>query len=240
LSANHTGGGDFPQLTWDLLDKPTVLEFSGRSSWANWPNVQWTATQFWDAQRCISAGDAWKRQATWHHLVMTAGNFKRQAPISLPDLPDSPNTAHVAGGHGNFTIEVKGTPKPMERDNPDSWEHLTHIPGMGVATATTLLSALWTGYHVIADQRDIGAGIGLAYDEAFREKLLKTAGYDGEIVSWKRYRWFRPKVIARAAAIGVEAVHVERALYQIDLATGTDIKTPWDEYRRELCRVLNV
>jgi hypothetical protein len=51
---------------------------------------------------------------------------------------------------------------------------------------------------------------------------------------------FRPKVIARAEAIGVEAVHVERALYQIDLATGTDINASWDEYRRELCRVLNI
>jgi hypothetical protein len=196
--------------------------------------------QFWAAQWSISAGDAWERQATWHHLVMTAGNFKRQAPISLPDLPDSPNAGHAAGDDRCFTIEVKGKPATVERKNPDSWEHLTDILGMGVATATTVLSALWPGYHVIADQRDIGAAIGLAYNEASREKLLKTAGYDGETVSWKRYRWFRPKLIAKAEAIGVEAVHVERALYGIDLATETNIKTPWDEYRHKLCRVLNV
>ena len=112
---------------------------------------------------------------------------------------------------------------------------------MGVATATTVLSALWPGYHVIADRRDIGAGIGLAYVEAYRERLLKAAGDDGETVSWKRYCWFRPKVIARAEAIGVQALDVERALYQIDLETGKqNSNTPWHEYLPMLCRVLNV
>jgi hypothetical protein len=170
---------------------------------------------------------------------MAAGNFKRQAPISLPDLPDSPHAEPLTGDGRRFTIEVKGRPKTVERDNPDSWEHLTEIAGMGVATATTVLSALWPGYHVIADRRDIGAAIGLAYEEAFGEKILRTAGYIGEIVSWKRYRWFRPKIIAKAEAINVEAVHVERALYEVDLATETTSKTPWNEYRRALCRVLN-
>jgi hypothetical protein len=66
----------------------------------------------------------------------------------------------------------------------------------------------------------------VAYGEASSERLVKSAGYKGEVVSWRRYRWFRPKVIGRAEAIGVEAVDVERALFQIDLATGTNIKTP--------------
>jgi hypothetical protein len=140
----------------------------------------------------------------------------------------------------SFTVEVQDELRTVERDNPDSWEHLTGITGIGVATATTLLSALWPGYHVIADQRDIGAAIGLAYDEARKERLLRSAGYKGEVVSWRRYRWFRPKVIGRAEAIGVDAVGVERALFQIDLATGTSIKTPWHEYRRQLCSVLSV
>jgi hypothetical protein len=229
-------------LTWDLLDYPTVTDFSGRSSWANWSNVQWTARQFWDAQWSSSSDDAWKRQATWHHLVMTAGNFKRQAPISLPDLPEGSNAEHVTGDNRSFTIEVrKGMPKTVVREKPESWEYLTEIPGMAVATATTVLSALWPGYHVIADRRDIGAGIGLAYVEACREKLLRTCGYDGETVSWKRYQWFRPKVITKAKAIGVDAVDVERALYRIDLETGnTSINTPWDEYLLMLCRVLKV
>jgi hypothetical protein len=179
---------------------------------------------------------------------MTAGNFKRQAPISLPDLPGAPDEGHDAGGQVSFTVEAEdeirveaeGEIRIVKRDNPGSWEHLTGITGIGVATATTLLSALWPGYHVIVDQRDIGAAIGLAYDEATSERLLRSAGYKGEVVSWRRYRWFRPNVIGRAEAIGVKAVDVERALFQIDLATGTNVKTPWDEYRHELCRVLRV
>ena len=134
MSASHAGAGDFPQLTWDLLDEPAVTEFSGRSSWANWSNVQWTATQFWDAQRSSSVDDAWKRQATGHHLVVTAGNFKRQTPISLPDLPDAPNAAHVAGDHMSFTIEAEDESKTVERDNPESWKHLTYVTGTGGAT----------------------------------------------------------------------------------------------------------
>ena len=165
---------------------------------------------------------------------MTAGNFKRQAPICLPELPAVPHTGHDAGDLVIFTAEIGDDLRAVHRDNPESWEHLTGITGIGVAMATTLLSALWPGYHVIADQRDIGAAIGLAYDEAFSEGLLKSAGYKGEVVSWRRYRWFRPKVIGRAEAIGVEAVAVERALFQIDMATGANSKTPWEEYRREL------
>jgi hypothetical protein len=171
---------------------------------------------------------------------MTAGNFKRQAPICLPDLPDVLDAGHDAGDQASFTIQVEDELRTVERDNPDSWEHLTDITGIGVATATTLLSALWPGYHVIADERDIGAAIGLAYEEASSEGLLRSAGYYGEVVSWRRYRWFRPKVIGRAEVIGGKAVDVERALFQIDLATGTNSQTLWDEYRRELCRVLGV
>jgi len=240
VSASHTEGDDFPQLTWDLLDEPTVTEFSSRSSWSNWPNVHWTASQFWDVVKSSATEDPSKLHATWHHLVMTAGNFKRQAPISLPDLPDILNSVRGVDDHMRFTIEVDGMQKTVERDNSESWEELTDIPGIGVATATTILSALWPGYHVIADRRDVGAAIGLAYNEASREQLLKSAGYEGEIVSWKRYQWFRSKVIARAKAIDVEPVAVERALYEIDLATRTNGGTPWRKYRRELCRVLKV
>jgi hypothetical protein len=171
---------------------------------------------------------------------MTAGNFKRQAPISLPSLPDIADAVRSVGDRVRFAIEVDGKPKTVECDKPESWEQLTDIPGIAVATATTILSALWPGRHVIADRRDVGAAIGLAYDEAFREGLLKSAGYQGEIVSWSRYRWLRPKVIAKATAIGVEPVAVERALYEIDLATRSDGGTPWHDYRHELCRVLRV
>lgn len=216
------------------------MEFSGRSSWANWHNVQWTARKFWDTQRSSSVEDAWKRQAAWHHFVMTAGNFKRQTPISLQGLPAVADMAHDTDDRLRFAIEANGEHKTVERDNPESWKYLTEITGMGVATATTVLSAIWPRWHVIADRRAIGVGIGLAYDEAFRERLLRTAGYHGSTVSWERYRWFRPKVIARAKTIGVQAVDMERAMYQIDLATKTNIKTPWDEYRRELRGALNI
>ena len=238
MSARNTSG-DCPQLTWDLLDGATVLRFSRRSRWSNWPNVRWAARQFWSTQ-LSAAEDAPERQATWHHLVMTAGNFKRQTPIYLPDLPQGPDSADDADAPLSFTFEVDGRNQTVKRDSPDSWEHLSAITGIGVATATTVLSALWPGWHVIADRRDLGVGIGLAYEEAASEGLLRTAGYEGETVSWPRYRWFRPKVIARAAAIDVEAFEVERAMYEIDVETATSVGTPWSDYRRALCTVLAV
>ena len=237
MSASHAGGADLCQLAWDLLDRPTVMRFSGRSSWVHWPNVSWTAKRFWEAQWSSSTDGALTRQVAWHHLVMTAGNFKRQAPISLPELHDDPG-AHFDGDRGSFRLEVGGGLATLARDDPASWEHLTSIDGVGVATATTILSALWPGFHVIVDRRDIGAAIGL-YEEAAHEGLLRSAGYKGEVVSWKRYRWFRRKVVAWAAAIAVEAVPVERALYEIDLATRTARGASWDVYRRELGRVVS-
>jgi hypothetical protein len=41
-----------------------------------WPNVFWVGQQFWDAQ--VDSGPT-AQDIAWHHLVMSAGNFKRQA-----------------------------------------------------------------------------------------------------------------------------------------------------------------
>lgn len=71
-------------------------------------------------------------------------------------------------------------------------------------------------------------------------RLVRDAGYKGTIVSWPRYKWFRRKVVAKAAAIGVEAVVVERALYEIGKASGASSDITWQEYLPQLCRVLNV
>ncbi len=167
---------------------------------------------------------------------MTAGNFKRQAPITLPDLPADPGAAHIASD----SFSLNAGCRPVERAMPESWEQLTCINGVAVATATTVLSALWPGYHVIIDRQDIGAGIGLAYDEACEMKLVKDAGYKGTVVSWSRYQWFRHKVVARAQAIGVEAVMVERALYEIGRASGAVSTMTWEQYLPHLRHALDL
>lgn len=229
---------DLSTLSWDLLDPSTVKHFAGIPSMVNWPHVQWTANHFWSCQG-TSPEELEARQVAWHHLLMTAGNFKRQAPITMGNLPDGERKFSI-GAHrsDSFDVEVDGETLTVFRSEPTSWEVLDRIPGVAVATATTVLSALWPGDHVIADRRDLGAAIGLAYDEAKGAGLVKTNGYDGEVVSWKRYQWFLPKVTDKAKEIGIEPVVVERALFQIDLETGTKANTPWEQYRRQLWKVL--
>ena len=67
-------------LGWSDLNDDRVKTLVAESADADaftvvWPNIEWLADLFWDAQ---SGSSHERRIETWHHLVMTAGNFKRQ------------------------------------------------------------------------------------------------------------------------------------------------------------------
>jgi hypothetical protein len=96
----------------------------------------------------------------WHHLLLAVGNFKRRGglimPPSLVGEVESERPDH-------FRIHTSGTATlALKSDDQPTWRKLTQVEGVGVPTATTLLSALWPGSHVIIDKRAMRAAIGLS------------------------------------------------------------------------------
>ena len=93
--------------------------------------------------------------------------------------------------------------------------------GLHVATATTVLSALWPEDHVIIDIRDLRATIGLNLAEVVDQGWVDPDSQRAVRPSWPRYQWLRQKVLSRveelrAAGAEVDPVDVERALYTLD------------------------
>ncbi len=92
---------------------------------------------------------------------------------------------------------------------------------MGVATATTLLSALWPGDHIILDIRALGALIGVTgisgkgwYAARVGEGSETRKGLDS--IDWNDYAWYRAVILAESRALNTFPVNVERALFVLD------------------------
>lgn len=217
-----------------------------------WPNILWIAEQFWQAQ---ADGDDARRLETWHHLVMAVGNFKRQGGTQIRLLQA------VAKGHdlpgprirpSRCTVQSLSGLIELERDRAGSWKTLTAdknaIQGIQVATATTLLSALWPGEHIIIDFRELNSTIALNLAEALTLGWVTLDGTDSPSVTWDRYEWVRSKVFGKAAELGasgveVEPLQIERALYTLDQAVTRPPrgapKLTWQEYTDGLGDVLS-
>lgn len=118
--------------------------------------MQFVADRFWDVR------PGHERLILWNHLVLAAGNFKRQAPSTPPSL----DSLRVGVSDRKNSVTVPGTRMTLRKTDPGIWEALqVRTPGLGVATTTTLLSALWPGFHVIIDQLVFRAVTGItAYE----------------------------------------------------------------------------
>lgn len=208
-----------------------------------WPNVEWTADRFWDAQ---GHGDPAEIAATWHHLVMSVGNFKRQAQITILALGGGyPPSKIDRSRSASCTVPTLAGEMTLARDDLESWKQLTQdksvVKGLQVATASTILSALWPRHHIIIDVRDLRAAIGLNLEDAVVAQGLDRSSRKNENVTWAWYEWMRPIVIDRAQQIGVEPLEIERALYVLDRDSyeGSSRKYhDWDQYAETLCSYL--
>lgn len=196
-----------------------------------WQDVIYLAERFWDSV----AEDTAEREIRWHHLLMAIGNFKRQGGTRLldpllerqPTRRDRP-TSFVA--HGQLRVSV---------DTPGSWRALERgTRGLGRATTTTLLSALWPGDHVIFDRRASNAAVGLVGQKTGWQSgdLPDPDGTTSVFRTWSRYTWFRGHVLDTAQQ--TEPVMVERALYELDRAINGGADLTWREYGENLRRAL--
>ena len=184
---------------------------------AIWDSTLKAAEAFWAASHQAHSPIEREPIWAWHLLVLSVGNFKRQAPITLPRLTQHHDSGGIARSPQVKVPVGEAKTITLKVDDPVTWEALCGaqggIPGISVATASTLLSALWPGDHVIIDIRDINAARGLAYADAVAHELVKEGGLQGDPVSWTAYKWLRPKVLAKAAETVRHPVDVERALF---------------------------
>lgn len=216
-----------------------------------WPNILWVAEQFWQAQ---ASRDDTRRLETWHHLVMAVGNFKRQGGTQIRLLEAVPKD-HIWRAQDSFPptckVQTLTGQIQLDRDDPDSWKQLTTdkkaIQGLQVATATTLLSALWPGSHVIIDIRVLNSTTALNMDEVMSRGWLTPESTESLSVTWDRYDWVRTMLLGKAAELrnggaDVEPVQLERALYTLDQKVPRPKKDEplrtWQDYADALGEVL--
>jgi hypothetical protein len=191
-----------------------------------WRDIEVLAEQFLihDGSRAESGCQA------WHHLLLGAGNFKRSAGMILPPaLPRTPMAERPDACV--IPVSVAAT-LPLERDDPGTWRNLTLVDGLGVPTATTLLSALWPSYHVIIDVRAFRAAVGLSASVGWAVSGLDNSDLPVRSPAemyWQIYcEWYQPTVLRTANKLECPAVIVERALFCLDGPVVEQLKrTPW-------------
>jgi hypothetical protein len=175
----------------------------------------------------------------WHHLLMTAGNFKRQAPINLgfqlqPVAPVPCPPFLLPGGPPSLPMITSTC----------GYEALDDITGIGVPTATTILSVLWPDEHLIVDRFDIYATVGLAL--ARRSGPVPQAAlkaWTQGTISWGDYEWFRSTVNQTRRRFhpgDVSLLHLEKALFQLYqlVPPATRKSDQWAPFVVDLGRVL--
>ena len=192
-----------------------------------WPGVLKAAHLLWGVQG--SSRDS--LEDAWSLMFFAAGNFKRQGgtQIQLPyTVPASMSELEAEDRPTMCSFPLRDEIMTIDRDDPETWRILTDIRGISVATATTILSALWPGNHLIADVRDVSVAIALNWEmRADDWRLPKNYPQDA---TWNWYQWLRDLVRNTAADLGLSPVLVERSLYFLDKSTNIRKGSEWPLY----------
>lgn len=151
-------------------------------------------------------------------FLFSVGNFKRQAPLFPGPLPKEVAPSWQA----DETVDLWGVGR-LSRDDPISWERLTDVSGIGVPTATTVLSALWPEIHAIFDVLTVQSATALRgasghWDGPIGAKDARVPSpprFDRATwLTWECYSWYREScIVATARALGVPPQQVERTLF---------------------------
>jgi hypothetical protein len=223
IDLGAAGPVDLPAQSIGML----AASWGGSGNWAAiWKDIEYLAERVFEVEHAHGPhGPEVRRQ--WHHLLLAVGNFKRQAGMIEPATVASDEPSKRPSRPSE--LRLPGTCARLDRDDPSTWPSLTAIPGLGVPTATTLLSALWPGHHTIIDRRDITAAVGLGRRSGWIGQALDKAWLP-ETLDWEWYEWLRSSIDATP---GYTMVQVERALYQLDRLTrpALGMSWKWSEYR---------
>ncbi|CAN5881785.1 hypothetical protein BH24ACT15_BH24ACT15_05340 [soil metagenome] len=189
----------------------------------------------------LLAGEFWRSQPdnqlrAWHHLLMAVGNFKRPGGtiIRIPTLEGTlPQDVEARP-----EVDIPGPSDRLSVNEPETWSGLEdNTRGLGVATTTTLLSALWPGHHVVIDQRALRAAIARSVNEWQPSFPLQDTD---KRVDWPCYGWYRPKLLHTAKAECCAPVEVERALFMLDrkVPRKREGTRSWGKYAEDIDGIL--
>jgi len=167
-----------------------------------WTDIELLAGHFWFVSGQGGPGEAF----AWDHLLLAVGNFKR-GRRSIE--PIQGGLTGVTVGAPQDTLQIPSIDVTVNRLTLVTWQQLEQLTGIKAPTATTLLSALWPGEHVILDRRDLRAAVALL---AFQGHAI-AGPHDPATTTWDEYAWFLRVVRNTATARRVQPVQVERALY---------------------------
>lgn len=187
----------------------------------------------------LTTGTPSERAERWHHLLMAAGNFKRQGGsirigplIDAPDAPPPPPFVPPAAEAG--TSPLTGT---------SGHEYFKTIKGLRrVPTASVVLAALWPDENLITDRRDLNAAIGLllpsdAERSGLADSLRRWSRHRRQVgIMTSDYGWLKSVAVATLRQPGFDDVSMlsfERALFMLDKRTP---QIAWPEYSVELAR----
>ncbi|MFA9444455.1 hypothetical protein [Egicoccus sp. AB-alg6-2] len=197
-------------------------EFARRRSQAfvTWSWVEHAAARVW------ASPDSEQRREAVVGLLCAVGNFKRQTPISLGS-----QAREVTSPQRSTSLELPGileTPVIVD-EHPQSVRVLTRGDGIGTATATAVLSALFPENHAIMDVRS--APVAAAWARALAVAAPGPHHDDSRpaVVSDDDYAgWYHGVVhsLALEAVVGVRAI--ERVCFLARVNTSG--YESWDDF----------
>jgi hypothetical protein len=192
-----------------------------------WDDVMWLSRMCWQE------GTPEQAALRWHHLVLAVANFKRQAGRISP-----PSIGHLLGSgaapRDEFIVpsgHSRSAPLVLSRDAKESWQTLLGIHGVALATATTLLAALWPKDHFIFDFRVQEAADALR----IQADLLPTRKTQQQIKTGRRQRpSFEDYATVRAWLMTIDCPlrSSERALYRLSQEVKPVPGRSWPDYAK--------
>lgn len=175
---------------------------------ALWEDVQRVANR-------VHATSGNERAWAWHHLLLAVANFKTQATLFPPVLLPAPETMSLQRQDVLVVPMAVGTLE-LSAEDPAAWAQLSQLKGLREPRATTVLSALWPGRHIVMDWRALSAALALAGARLGWDSSAVDPGSTRRAIdSWKSYAWYRETVLKAASQVGEPPVIVERALWRV-------------------------
>ena len=223
LGSRH-GGVSMIDWTHEAIERWSARYSVQRAGAAGlWTDIDQLALQF--GYSALRGGP--EMAEAWHHLLLSVGNFKRQSPIFPANLTKTTQQRDESiVPDAIFIPELGGT--QLERDLPSSWCQLTSVDGIGTATATTVLAALWPHHHFILDKLvlHIAGALRAEEDDTYLDSLI--APY--KEASMEIYIEIRQRFLAIAKEHRVPLQHLERASFILSDGLGTDPSRTWRQY----------
>jgi hypothetical protein len=147
-----------------------------------WADVQLIADR-------VHATKGEERACAWHHLLLAVANFKTQATLFPPALPDGSASPHRQDA---LRVPLASGALKLRAEDPPTWPALSGMTGLREPRATTLLSALWPGRHVVMDWRAPSAAVALAGARlGWDQSLAGPDSTERAERSWESYTWYR-------------------------------------------------